>query len=191
MGRCVSIYECDYLLNILSSNSLTQQSIRFLKLSQCDAGRISKDIPHVCCARNDDSLMFGPNAGEGLHDKSLTAPSAVNTVSSDENKDDSIIYKSSNTLLPKTNECGREKIENRIYSGQVSAARCLLLSWQIACFSFKNCFWTSRPKVKANKFFFLFYLRKYLPYRTPREKNFLGWRCLNIVKVRRKNFFFD
>lgn len=64
--------------------------------------------------------MFGLNAGDGIHDKSLSAPSAVNTASSDENKDDSIIYKSSNALLPKTNECGREKIENRIYSGQVS-----------------------------------------------------------------------
>lgn len=80
--------------------------------------------------------MFGPNAGDGIQEKSLTAPSAVNTALPGENKDDSIIYKSSNTLLPKTNECGREKIENRIYSGQVSAAtaRCLLLAWQIACF---------------------------------------------------------
>lgn len=120
MGRCVSIYECDYLLNILSSKSLSQQSITFLKLSQCDAGRINRDTPHVCCARNDDTLVSRPasNAGVGIHDKSLDAPSAIDAWSA--NKDDSIIYKSSNSLLPKTNECGREKIENRIYSGQVS-----------------------------------------------------------------------
>lgn len=116
MGRCVSIYECDYLLSILTSKSLTQQSIEFLKLSQCDAGRITKNIPHVCCARNDDSLMLRPNAGDGIHDKFFSAPSAVNSAS----PDDSIISKSANSLLPKTNECGREKIENRIYSGQVS-----------------------------------------------------------------------
>lgn len=116
MGRCVSIYECDYLLNILSSKSLTQQSIAFLKLSQCDAGHITRNVPHVCCARNDDSLIWESNAGDGIHDKSFDAPSAINTAE----KDDSIIYKSSNSLLPKTNECGREKIENRIYSGQVS-----------------------------------------------------------------------
>jgi hypothetical protein len=122
MGRCVSIYECDYLLNILTSNSLTQQSITFLKLSQCDAGRITKNIPHVCCARNDDSLILADiSAGEGIHDKSFDAPSAINRATLfEKNKDDSIIYKSSNSLLPKTNECGREKIENRIYSGQVS-----------------------------------------------------------------------
>lgn len=119
MGRCVSIFECDYLYNILTSKSLTQESITFLKLSQCDGGHITKNIPHVCCARNDDSLMLGPYAGNGIHDKSLDAPSAT----SEENTDDSIIYKSSSSLLPKTNECGREKIENRIYSGQVS---CLL-----------------------------------------------------------------
>lgn len=122
MGRCISIYECDYLLNILSSNSLTQQSITFLKLSQCDSGQLTtKTTPHVCCARNDDSLIFETGGDDGIQEKSFVAQSAVNTEVLDE-KDDSIIYKSSSTLLPKTNECGREKIENRIYSGQVSAA---------------------------------------------------------------------
>lgn len=116
MGRCVSIYECDYLLSILTSKSLTQQSVAFLKLSQCDAGQITRNIPHVCCARNDDSLMLHPNAGDGIHDKFFSAPSAASSAS----PDDSIIYRSANSLLPKTNECGREKIENRIYSGQVS-----------------------------------------------------------------------
>lgn len=134
MGRCISIYECDYLLNILASNSLTQQSIAFLKLSQCDAGQDTTNNPHVCCARNDDSLMLGPH--DGLHDKSASAPSALHTASSSENNDDSIIYKSSNSLLPKTNECGREKIENRIYSGQVSW---LLLSLLVVLVSVTNC----------------------------------------------------
>ena len=124
MGRCISIYECDYLLKILSSNTLTQQSITFLKLSQCDSGHITKSIPHVCCARNDDSLMFGQHAGHGISDKSFRPPPISNSASSEENKDDSIIYKSSNSLLPMTNECGREKIENRIYSGQVSYNFC-------------------------------------------------------------------
>lgn len=121
MGRCVSIFECDYLYKILTSKSLTQQSITFLKMSQCDAGAITGRVPHVCCARNDDSLMMGQkDAGAGIHDKSLYAPSAISSASSKENKDGSIVYRSSNSLLPKTNECGREKIENRIYSGQVS-----------------------------------------------------------------------
>lgn len=119
MGRCVSIYECEYLFKILTSNSLSQQSITFLKMSQCDAGSITRTGPYVCCARNDDSLMLNPNAGNGIYDKSANAPSAPSL--SIENSDDSIIYKSSNSLLPKTNECGREKIENRIYSGQVSS----------------------------------------------------------------------
>ena len=123
MGRCVSIFECNYLFNILTSKSLSQESITFLKLSQCEAGPTTGNIPHVCCARNDDSLMFNPHAGDGIHDKSLDAPSA----SSEENQDDSIIYKSSSSLLPKTNECGREKIENRIYSGQVSSMAVLVV----------------------------------------------------------------
>lgn len=135
MGRCVSIFECDYLYKILISKSLTQQSITFLKMSQCDAGAITGRVPHVCCARNDDSLMMGQeDAGAGIHDKSLDAKSAINSASSYENTDDSIVYKSSNSLLPKTNECGREKIENRIYSGQVSllfSLMVLFVCWQI------------------------------------------------------------
>ncbi|CRK94579.1 CLUMA_CG008079, isoform A [Clunio marinus] len=117
MGRCVSIYNCDYLLKILASKSLTQQSISFLKMSQCDGGS-SQSVPHVCCARNDDSLIFGHQPDEGIQEKFFKAPSASNNRASVDNEDDSIIYKSSNSLLPKTNECGREKIENRIYSGQ-------------------------------------------------------------------------
>lgn len=122
MGRCVSIYECDYLLDILSSNSLTRQMVMFLKLSQCDAGRATRNVPYVCCARNDDSLVLQQNTGQddGIHDKFFPAPSAVSKEASSESNDGSIIYKSANSLLPKTNECGREKIENRIYSGQVS-----------------------------------------------------------------------
>lgn len=142
MGRCVSIFECDYLYKILTSKSLTQQSITFLKMSQCDSTKITGRVPHVCCARNDDSLMLGQNdAGAGILDKSLHAPSAISSASSYENTDDSIVYKSSNSLLPKTNECGREKIENRIYSGQVSFLLFILMSlfvcWQIL--SFTNC----------------------------------------------------
>lgn len=112
------------------------------------------NVPHVCCARNDDSLMLSPNAGDGLHDKSSAAPSAVNTASSSENKDDSIIYKSSNSLLPKTNECGREKIENRIYSGQVSlsfsSTYFLLLSASSRWFSvaLKNYLFTEQRRKK-------------------------------------------
>lgn len=121
MGRCVSIYECDYLLDILSSKTLTRQMVMFLKLSQCDAG--PANTPFVCCARNNDSLILRPYTGEddGIHDKFFPAPSAVSPAAS---VDGSIIYESANSLLPKTNECGREKIENRIYSGQVSLLSC-------------------------------------------------------------------
>jgi hypothetical protein len=79
--------------------------------------------------------MLDTDGGNGAQKKFSVAPSAVNTEASDE-KDDSIIYKSSNTLLPKTNECGREKIENRIYSGQVSAVA--LVVGMTNCLFFRN-----------------------------------------------------
>lgn len=181
MGRCVSIYECDYLLDILSSKSLTRQSITFLKMSQCDPGRFTRNIPHVCCARNDDSLILRPYTGddEGLHDKSFSAPSAVSTDAFRENDDGSIIYKSANSLLPKTNECGREKIENRIYSGQVSFcfATCFVLRsprWRIGVSSCVGD-WHIRLKAKVSQFC--------VSCRMRRKRNFHGWRCWNIERV--------
>lgn len=122
MGRCLSIYNCGYLLNILQSNSLTQETIRFLQLSQCDAETDNK-VPHVCCARNDDSLIFD-------FDMNATHLPALSAVFEDskaikkekgDNLDDSIdSTKAWFNLLPSRSECGRETVENRIYSGQVS-----------------------------------------------------------------------
>jgi len=117
MGSCVSIYECDYLFNILRSSSLSPQSVSFLKMSQCNGG--NQYIPHVCCARNDDALLLSPNAATAAAD---LAPETIAFETSNENFDDTIIYKSSTGLLPQQSECGRESIENRIYSGVVSCA---------------------------------------------------------------------
>lgn len=93
---------------------LTQQSIRFLQLSQCDAGAVSNNVPHVCCARNDDSLILEPISSP--QQLTTEAPSAFTALKNVEISDDSIKY---NKLLPNRSECGREQIENRIYSGQV------------------------------------------------------------------------
>jgi hypothetical protein len=102
------------------SKSLTQQAITFLQRSRCDAGPIDSGVPYVCCARNDDSLILQQQSStdEG------TASALSTTAAYDENIDDSIVSRNTNDtgLLPDRSECGREFIENRIYSGQVSAA---------------------------------------------------------------------
>lgn len=123
MGRCLPIFNCGYLLNILQSNSLTQETIRFLQLSQCDAETADKTVPHVCCARNDDSLILDSD----MNTTHLPALSAVFEDSKaikkekGEHFDDSIdSRKGWFNILPSRSECGRETIENRIYSGQVS-----------------------------------------------------------------------
>lgn len=132
MGRCISIYNCNYLLDVLRTKPLTRQSITFLQLSQCDPGwPVFNNIPYVCCARNDDSLILEPIAP-------AVQPSAIpqqikareksadfgNEFDDDENLDDSIDSRNSSGLLPNGSECGREYIENRIYSGQVSVHKC-------------------------------------------------------------------
>jgi hypothetical protein len=132
------------------SKPLTQQSIRFLQLSQCEAGAVEDSIPHVCCARNDDSLILQPATDGGTTSALSTTTAAYDSDTIDENLDDSIV--SQNTtgsgLLPDRSECGREFIENRIYSGQVSAIVGFFLN---------------------DDFFF--------SLRTRTERNFLGWRC--------------
>jgi hypothetical protein len=127
MGRCLPIYNCEYLLNILRAKPLTQHAIRFLQMSQCDAGwSVQENIPYVCCARNDDSLILQPITADVTKPPQPSAilpkisTQAVNFDDyDDENSDDSISFRNSTDLLPNDGDCGREYIENRIYSGQV------------------------------------------------------------------------
>ncbi|CAG9806541.1 unnamed protein product [Chironomus riparius] len=124
MGRCLPIYNCDYLLNILRAKPLTQQTIRFLQMSQCDAGwPVEENIPYVCCARNDDSLILQPTTADAPPQPSALLPKISTQTANfddyeDENTDDSISFQNSTDLLPNESDCGREYIENRIYSGQ-------------------------------------------------------------------------
>lgn len=118
MGRCVSIYDCQYLFDILQSNTLTQQSIRFLQLSQCDAEVLDNNIPHVCCAKNDDNLT----SQSDMNKAHLPALSALFTNSETiKDLDDFVVSESKNSrkILVDRSICGRETIEHRIYSGQV------------------------------------------------------------------------
>lgn len=91
-------------------------------MSQCD-GDSSSNAPHVCCARNDESLNWrpAPTKTSSSHERSFSAQSSQNFAVSNEHQDGSIAYKTvgTNNLLPKGGECGREFIENRIYNGQV------------------------------------------------------------------------
>lgn len=127
MGRCVPIYECEYLFDILKSNTLTQQSISFLRLSQCDAEMAENTTPHVCCARNDDNLT---SQSHNVNKTQLTALSAIfmDTKTMNEQReerqfDDSIFSrKIFMKILPDRSVCGKETIVNRIYSGQVKYA---------------------------------------------------------------------
>ena len=120
MGRCIPIYNCEYLLNILRSKPLSQQSIRFLQLSQCDAGwPVQNNIPYVCCARNDDSLILQPTGAVVSQPPQTSAVENNFDDYDNDDSDDSISFRNSTDLLPNEGDCGREYIENRIYSGQV------------------------------------------------------------------------
>jgi Regulatory CLIP domain of proteinases len=120
IGRCISIYECDYLLNILKSKSLTQQSIKFLQLSQCSNHHHeqNKSVVFVCCSENNHVESVGNlNKNENsaaFNDELQQQEIRVRTP----NSNDSIID-DRNQPFDQTIHCGREKIENRIYSGQV------------------------------------------------------------------------
>lgn len=120
MGRCLSIYECDYLLAILMSNTLSQQSIKFLQLSQCNFGAFDNGVPYVCCARNDDNLTLLSDTTTVTQVPALSANSAMIRKSNERKfDDDSIVMRRLNGLLPDRSVCGQEIVENRIYSGQV------------------------------------------------------------------------
>lgn len=125
MGICLPIYDCGYLFDILKSNTLTQQSIQFLRQSQCVAEMAGNTTPHVCCSRNDDNLTLQSN----MKKTHLPALSAVfiktETISKEieERESDDASTASKKLFLkmfPNRTVCGKEAVENRIYSGQVN-----------------------------------------------------------------------
>jgi hypothetical protein len=116
----LSIYDCEYLLDILKSNTLSQQAIKFLQLSQCNAETFDNGVPYVCCARNDDNLTLPSDTTTEAHSPALSANSAMIRKSNERELVDSIVSdKRLNELLPDRSECGVEVVENRIYLGQV------------------------------------------------------------------------
>lgn len=127
IGHCVSIYECDYLLNILKSKSLSQQSIKFLQMSQCNNYDRRKFAAFVCCSQDSSSSRNQRVTGDIDSIDSAENVSLRQRISSSDDKttvnvrlNDSIINYRNQPDDNISMECGKEKIENRIYSGQVS-----------------------------------------------------------------------
>lgn len=120
IGQCVSIHECDYLLNILKSKSLSQQSIKFLQMSQCNIYDRSRFAAFVCCSQ--DSQNQRVTGDDGFASAENVSPWQRISSSTTENVrfNDSIINYRNQPDDNISLECGKEKIENRIYSGQVS-----------------------------------------------------------------------
>lgn len=123
IGHCISIFECDYLLNILKSNSLTQHSIKFLQLSQCinvHERQRSSSVAFVCCADNNNNHVesidnLNKNENSAFSNIFLQEQQDIRARNSNDSIIDDINKPSDHTIV----HCGREKIENRIYSGQV------------------------------------------------------------------------
>lgn len=125
MGICLAIYDCGYLLDILQSNTLTHQSIQFLRQSQCTAEMVGDPTPHVCCSRNDDNLTLQSNMNK-IHLPALSAVFKNNVTISKENEEGENVDASTaskkliSKMFPNHTVCGKETVENRIYSGQVN-----------------------------------------------------------------------
>lgn len=112
------IYECDYLFDIIQSRPLTSASLRFIKASQCNNKVTSDNTPIVCCSQANDENdsderkpeqnYYGGgfrqfNYAQSFNRRRLGPPHTAPLV------------KTRSNLL--NEECGRESIGNRIYSG--------------------------------------------------------------------------
>ena len=115
------IYECDYLYDIIQSRPLTSASLRFIKASQC-SNRVAPDnTPIVCCYKSISNYPK-PNSAEKKQDFNYYGGSFRQFDYSPnlsrrkfEIQNDSPSTKSISNLL--NDECGKESIGNRIYSG--------------------------------------------------------------------------
>uniref|UniRef100_A0A2C9GLQ9 CLIP domain-containing serine protease n=2 Tax=Anopheles arabiensis TaxID=7173 RepID=A0A2C9GLQ9_ANOAR len=114
-GRCISIYECDSILDYFKQRILTWEEREFLRKSQC-TGATSGRQPFVCCPGNGSKPVVAPATTVPAGTVSTTpAGPAATAPSGDAALADQLV----GGLLPnpKKNECG-VSIGMRIYGGQ-------------------------------------------------------------------------
>uniref|UniRef100_A0A182JX59 CLIP domain-containing serine protease n=1 Tax=Anopheles christyi TaxID=43041 RepID=A0A182JX59_9DIPT len=111
-GRCISIYECENILNYFKERILTWEEREFLRKSQC-TGATSGRQPYVCCPGNGSKPVVAPPTAAPAEQPATTAlPTATRN---DAVSADQLV----GGLLPnpKKNECG-VSIGMRIYGGE-------------------------------------------------------------------------
>lgn len=106
-GRCISIYECESILNFFKDRLLTWEERDFLQRSQC-TGATSGRAPYVCCPGNGASPVVAPTGAPAATVRPSTAAPASD-----------VSQQLAGGLLPnpKKNECGTS-IGIRIYGGE-------------------------------------------------------------------------
>ncbi|XP_053681030.1 CLIP domain-containing serine protease B9-like [Anopheles nili] len=104
-GRCISIYECDSILNYFKERILTWEEREFLRMSQCTGATAGRQ-PFVCCPGN---------SAKPVVQTSTAAPAPTVSGTSGDVVQEQLV----GGLLPnpKKNECG-VSIGMRIYGGE-------------------------------------------------------------------------
>uniref|UniRef100_A0A182LWY5 CLIP domain-containing serine protease n=1 Tax=Anopheles culicifacies TaxID=139723 RepID=A0A182LWY5_9DIPT len=108
-GRCISIYECDSILDYFKQRILTWEEREFLRKSQC-TGATSGRQPFVCCPGNGSKPVVPSPVSPAEQASTTTAPTPTS---------DALLDQLAGGLLPnpKKNECG-VSIGMRIYGGE-------------------------------------------------------------------------
>ncbi|XP_050071964.1 CLIP domain-containing serine protease B9-like [Anopheles maculipalpis] len=108
-GRCISIYECDSILDYFKQRILTWEEREFLRKSQC-TGATSGRQPFVCCPGNGAKPVVPSPAGPAEQAATTTTQAPTS---------DAVLDQLVGGLLPnpKKNECG-VSIGMRIYGGE-------------------------------------------------------------------------
>uniref|UniRef100_A0A182QUT5 CLIP domain-containing serine protease n=1 Tax=Anopheles farauti TaxID=69004 RepID=A0A182QUT5_9DIPT len=109
-GRCISIYECDSILNYFKQRILTWEEREFLRKSQCTDATSGRP-PFVCCPANGSKPVVSAPPVAPTGQAATTAPPATTS--------DAVVEQLVGGLLPnpKKNECGFS-IGMRIYGGE-------------------------------------------------------------------------
>ncbi|XP_015171017.1 PREDICTED: uncharacterized protein LOC107063623 [Polistes dominula] len=108
-ANCISIHQCTPLLKKLEEKPLRQETIDYLKGSQCGFDGLD---PLVCCPPNINSS--NPNLNKPLEISTETSISTLENV----NNNDAIIKLLDNPLLP--SDCGRDSIPRDLETVETS-----------------------------------------------------------------------
>lgn len=113
LGACVSIYECQSLLNVIKGGQVS--AYEFVRKSECTANGQAQQWPYVCCTSDTNFATRNNVSGRIIFPDDSTEDDRVDNKGETTKRPST---QSNSSIFPQPPVCGPVLIGNKIYGGE-------------------------------------------------------------------------